>query len=189
MSEILRTADIRPKKRRSRLERSIAASQIELPRGSRKKRKRKGRGHSSGMGKTASRGENGQKSRSGYSYMAGFEGGQMPLHRRLPKRGFRSVNPVSYQLVNLSRLQKAGLTGEVGPEELQAKGLIRSSRRLIKVLGDGDLQASLQITADAFSASAKKKIEAAGGTCSERDLKAERKAKKKAEKEARKTEA
>lgn len=130
--------------------------------GSRRDRKRVGRGPGSGTGKTAGRGEKGQKARSGGSVPAGFEGGQMPLHRRIPKRGFHNFNRVEYQVVNVSQLE--GLSGDVGPEALRAAGLIRSLRRPVKVLGNGDLSSAVNVTAHAFSGSASRKIEAAGGS-------------------------
>lgn len=130
--------------------------------GSHRDRKRVGRGPGSGKGKTSGRGEKGQKSRSGGSVPAGFEGGQMPLHRRIPKRGFTPRNRVEYQTVNLYQLE--GFEGDVNPETLKAAGLIRSSKKLVKILGEGELQGSLDFTAHAFSASARAKIEAAGGT-------------------------
>lgn len=179
LQDILDFSDILPDKKRKKLDRKIEGSQISAPKNSRKKRKRKGRGHSSGMGKTASRGENGQKSRSGYSYTAGFEGGQMPLHRRLPKRGFRSINPSDFQLVNLYRIEKAGLKGEITPIVLKKEGLIRSAKKPVKILGTGDIKSGITITADAFTSSAKDKIATAGGNCTVRNLKEELKKVKK----------
>jgi large subunit ribosomal protein L15 len=130
--------------------------------GSHRSRKRVGRGPGSGTGKTAGRGEKGQKARSGGSIPAGFEGGQMPLHRRIPKRGFHNRNRVEYQVVNVRDLD--GLEGDVTPETLRQAGLIGSLRKPVKVLGNGELQAKLQVTAHAFSKSAREKIEAAGGS-------------------------
>ncbi len=130
--------------------------------GSHRDRKRVGRGPGSGLGKTAGRGQKGQKARSGGGVPAGFEGGQMPLHRRIPKRGFRPRNRVEYQVVNLFQLE--GFEGEVTPETLRAAGLVRSTRRPVKVLGEGEIASALNVTAHAFSASARAKIEAAGGT-------------------------
>ena len=130
--------------------------------GSRRDRKRVGRGPGSGSGKTSGRGQKGQKARSGGSVPARFEGGQMPLHRRIPKRGFTNMNRVEYQVVNVGQL--AALTGEVGPEALRAAGLVRSLAKPVKILGEGELSVSLQVTAHAFSGSAREKIEAAGGT-------------------------
>lgn len=132
--------------------------------GSKSSRKRVGRGPGSGLGKTAGRGEKGQKSRSGYSRRPGFEGGQMPLVRRVPKRGFNNVFRTEYAVINLAQL--AGLEGEVTPELLAGKGLVRSGRPL-KVLGDGEVAAALTVRAHRFSKSARAKIEAAGGTCEE----------------------
>ena len=132
--------------------------------GSKKDRKRVGRGPGSGLGKTAGRGEKGQKSRSGYSRRAGFEGGQMPLVRRVPKRGFTNIFRAEYGVINLAQL--AGLEGEVTPELLASKGLVRSGRPL-KVLGDGEIETALAVKAHKFSKSARAKIEAAGGSCEE----------------------
>ncbi|MDT8340754.1 MAG: 50S ribosomal protein L15 [Longimicrobiales bacterium] len=130
--------------------------------GSRRDRKRVGRGPGSGTGKTSGRGEKGQKARSGGSVRPGFEGGQMPLHRRIPKRGFHNRNRVEYQVVNVGHL--AGIEGPVTPEALRAAGLIRSLRLPVKVLGDGDVSSPFAVTAHAFSQTARTKIEAAGGT-------------------------
>lgn len=130
--------------------------------GSRRTRKRVGRGPGSGTGKTAGRGHKGQKSRSGYSQRAGFEGGQMPLVRRVPKRGFTNIFRTEYEVVNVGRL--AGLEGEVTPEGLAAHGLVKAGRP-VKVLGDGDLTTALKVTAHKFSRTARQKIEAAGGSC------------------------
>lgn len=130
--------------------------------GSKRNRKRIGRGPGSGLGKTAGRGHNGQRSRSGYSQRIGFEGGQMPLTRRVPKRGFTNIFRVSYQVVNLERL--ADLEGEVTPEALQEMGMVKAGKP-IKILGQGELSNAIEVKAHKFSASAKAKIEAAGGTC------------------------
>lgn len=129
--------------------------------GSHRDRKRVGRGPGSGTGKTAGRGQKGQKARSGGSIAPGFEGGQMPLHRRIPKRGFHNRGRVEYQVVNVGLLE--GFGGDVTPETLRAGGFISSLRRPVKILGEGELASSLQVTAHAFSASAVAKIEAAGG--------------------------
>lgn len=130
--------------------------------GSHRNRKRVGRGPGSGTGKTSGRGEKGQKARSGGSIPAGFEGGQMPLHRRIPKRGFFNRNRVEYQIVNVGDM--GDLSGEVTPEGLRSAGLVGSSRKPVKILGNGEIDIALQVTAHAFSGSARKKIEAAGGT-------------------------
>ena len=130
--------------------------------GSHRMHKRKGRGPGSGNGKNAGRGEKGQKSRSGGSVHARFEGGQMPLIRRIPKRGFKSRNRVEYQVVNVRDLEKVG--GDVTPETLKEAGLVRSLRKPVKVLGIGEVSGKLSVTAHKFSASAQAKIEAAGGS-------------------------
>jgi large subunit ribosomal protein L15 len=130
--------------------------------GSHRDRKRVGRGPGSGTGQTAGRGQKGQKARSGGSVSPGFEGGQMPLHRRLPKRGFHSFTRVEYQVVNVRDLVR--VEGAVTPESLHAAGLIGSGRRPVKILGNGDVESALTVEAHAFSGSAREKIEAAGGT-------------------------
>jgi len=137
--------------------------------GSKRERKRVGRGPASGNGKTAGRGYNGQKSRAGGGKGAGFEGGQTPLARRLPKLpGFRNINRVEYVPVNVGRLESFYDAGEtVDGESLKAKGIIKYSDSLVKVLGDGELTKSLTVKVDKVSASAKAKIEAAGGKVEE----------------------
>ena len=133
--------------------------------GSRKNRKRVGRGNGSGYGKTSGRGMNGAKSRAGKQKRAGFEGGQTPLYMRLPKLpGFKNINHVEYLPVNVSRLEEKFEAGEtVDKAALAAKGIIKHETDLVKVLGDGDLTKALTVKVDKVSASASKKIEAAGG--------------------------
>ncbi len=130
--------------------------------GSRRNRKRVGRGPGSGTGKTAGRGQKGAGARSGTTTKPGFEGGQMPLQRRIPKRGFKNFRRVEYQVVNVRDLVR--LEGEITPETLKAAGLVASLRRPVKVLGDGDPGAALSVRVHAFSKSARAKIEAAGGS-------------------------
>ncbi|MEM1248034.1 MAG: 50S ribosomal protein L15 [Acidobacteriota bacterium] len=132
--------------------------------GSRRPRKRVGRGPGSGNGKTAGRGHNGQRSRAGFSRRAGFEGGQMPLIRRVPKRGFTNIFRVEYSVVNVRDLDK--FEGSVSPADLLSRGLVRKGRP-VKILGNGDLTKALKVQANKFSASARKKIEDAGGSCEE----------------------
>jgi large subunit ribosomal protein L15 len=135
-------------------------------RGAKKARKRIGRGPGSGTGKTAGKGHKGQKSRSGYSRRYGFEGGQMPLVRRIPKRGFYNVFRVEYQVVNLRDLERVFADGDtVSVETLVDKGLVRGGKRLVKVLGDGELKKKLTVQVHKYSASAKVGIEKAGGSC------------------------
>ena len=134
--------------------------------GSKRPRKRVGRGDSSGYGRTCGRGEKGQKSRTGSVIRPFFEGGQIPLFRRLPKRGFTSRNHKDYDLINVSSLEKlfdAGAT--VDAEILRGKGVIGKTKLPLKVLGTGEITKSLTVKADKFSTAAKEKIEAAGGTC------------------------
>lgn len=130
--------------------------------GSKTTKKRIGRGPGSGQGKTAGRGHKGQRSRAGFSQRLGFEGGQMPLVRRVPKRGFKNPFRKEYEIVNIASL--VSLEGEITPELLISAGLVRSGRP-IKVLGNGEIDRSVVVTAHSFSAGAREKIEAAGGTC------------------------
>ena len=148
---------------------ALSLNTLKPAKGSTHKKKRVGRGPGSGLGKTAGRGEKGQKSRSGYSRKVGFEGGQMPLHRRLPKRGFTNIFKRVWAEVNLSDLEKAFEAGAtVTPETLVERGLVRKSRaKSIVVLGQGELQKSLNVSAHRFSATARQKIEAAGGKAEE----------------------
>jgi large subunit ribosomal protein L15 len=131
--------------------------------GSRKNRKRIGRGPGSGNGKTAARGENGQKSRSGYSRKRGFEGGQMPLKRRVPKRGFTNIFRAAYRTVNVDRLNEIPAGSEVTPEVLQKFGLLRKGTDPVKILGNGELKIALTVRVHRYTGSAAQKIEAAGG--------------------------
>jgi large subunit ribosomal protein L15 len=144
---------------------AIGLHNIKAPAGATHKKKRVGRGPGSGLGKTAGRGNKGQKSRSGFSRMRGFEGGQMPLHRRLPKRGFTNIFKREWAEINLSDLEQAFESGaEVTPQELVARGLVRKSKQsAVVVLGQGELKKALVVSAHRFSASARQKIEAAGG--------------------------
>jgi large subunit ribosomal protein L15 len=144
--------------------RRYTLSNLKPPAGSRKRKVRVGRGMGSKLGKTAGAGNKGQKSRRGYSRRRGFEGGQMPLHRRIPKRGFHNPFGVSYSVVNLAELNVFPAGETVTPELLRAHGFVRRATDPVKVLGDGDLTAKLTIHAHAFSASAKDKITKAGGT-------------------------
>jgi large subunit ribosomal protein L15 len=141
-------------------------SNLRAPKQANSNKKRVGRGMGSGMGKTSARGHKGQRSRSGSHMMRGFEGGQMPLHRRLPKRGFTNVFRTEYSVINLSRI--AELHEELGQAELTleaftAKGLLKKRDGLVKVLGDGELTAAITVHAHKFSKSAQEKIEKAGG--------------------------
>jgi len=137
-------------------------STIKAPKGSRENKKRVGRGMGSGMGKTSTRGHKGQRSRSGSRMMRGFEGGQMPLHRRVPKRGFNNIFRQEYQIVNLETLAILG-EKEITPEVLHASGAIRKANVPVKILGDGELKSAMTVRAHKFSKSAQEKITAAGG--------------------------
>tara|TARA_Y100001934_G_scaffold264796_1_gene342212 strand:+ start:714 stop:1151 length:438 start_codon:yes stop_codon:yes gene_type:complete len=131
--------------------------------GSIKSRKRVGRGHGSGLGKSAGRGDKGAGQRSGFKRRAWFEGGQMPLARRLPMRGFHNLFKKDFQIVNINRIEALGLK-EVNAQILKENGLIRSALKPVKILGNGDIKSKIDITATVFSQSAKEKIEKAGGT-------------------------
>ena len=137
-------------------------STIRKPKNSTEKRKRVGRGMGSGMGKTSTRGHKGQGSRSGSRLMRGFEGGQMPLHRRLPKRGFTNIFKKEYTVVNLTRLAELG-ESTVNPEVLYNRGILKSRTGMVKILGTGKLSNALTVSAHKFSASAQEKITKAGG--------------------------
>ena len=131
--------------------------------GSKKKRKRVGRGPGSGLGKTSGRGHKGQRSRSGSRRKAGFEGGQMPLHRRLPKFGFTNIFRKEYQIVNVADLARCE-AGEITPDTLIKVGLIKSARKPIKILGNGNIDKVFTVRVAAFSKTAVEKLQAAGGT-------------------------
>src|ERR1019366_3509080 len=137
-------------------------SNLRAPRKASENKKRVGRGMGSGMGKTSTRGHKGQRSRSGSRMMRGFEGGQMPLHRRLPKRGFTNIFRIEYEVVNLDRLASLG-ESEITPELLRKVGVVTSKKTLVKVLGQGELSKAITVHAHKFSKSAQEKIEKAGG--------------------------
>ena len=137
-------------------------SNLRAPKNANTGRKRVGRGMGSGMGKTSTRGHKGQGSRSGFSLMRGFEGGQMPLHRRLPKRGFTNIFRTEYTVINLDRIATLEVK-EIGLDDYRKLGLASSKKALIKVLGSGELKTAITIHAHKFSKSAVEKIEKAGG--------------------------
>jgi large subunit ribosomal protein L15 len=141
----------------------VRINDLKPAEGSTKKKKRVGRGPGSGHGKTATKGHKGQKARSGGNVKPGFEGGQMPLQRRVPKRGFHNRGRVEYTVVNLSEIERWGIA-EVTPEGLVESGRIGKLLDGLKVLATGDLTRAVAVRAHAFSATAKKKIESAGGT-------------------------
>ncbi|MBU8933089.1 MAG: 50S ribosomal protein L15 [candidate division Zixibacteria bacterium] len=136
---------------------------LKPPEGSKKNRRRLGRGTGSGRGKTSGRGHGGAGSRSGFKKYAGHEGGQMPLHRRLPKFGFTNIFRKEYQIVNLDELNKRCEPGEVTIETLKAAGLIRKPNIPVKILGNGNVDKAFTVKAARFSKSAKAKLEEAGG--------------------------
>jgi len=141
---------------------------LSFAEGSRKPRKRIGRGQGSGRGGTSTKGHKGQKSRSGYNYRAWFEGGQMPLQRRVPKFGFNNIFRVEYSAVNLDVIQmlteQDSNLKEISLDFLRSKGIVSGSRTKVKILGRGEVSRSLTVSAHKFSATAKAAIEAAGGT-------------------------
>ena len=142
----------------------MSLNNLRPPKGAKHSKTRVGRGHGSGQGKTAGRGHKGAQSRSGWGKKRGFEGGQMPLHRRVPKRGFNNPFRVEYAVVNLDTLAEVFDAGsDVTPELLRERGLVREKRALIKVLGRGDVTKKLTVRAHKFSGKAAEKIEAAGG--------------------------
>lgn len=143
---------------------AVNLSSLRPPRGSRQRKVRVGRGIGSKLGKTAGRGNKGQKSRKGYSRRKGFEGGQMPLHRRIPKRGFHNPFRRELAVVNVETLNAFPAGETVTPEILRAAGLVRDLRDGVKILGDGELNVALAVRAHAFSKSAQEKITRAGGT-------------------------
>lgn len=137
-------------------------STLRAPKAANSNKKRVGRGMGSGLGKTSGRGHKGQRSRSGSRMMRGFEGGQMPLHRRLPKRGFNNIFRTEYTVVNLDRLAELGQK-EITFEVLRKAGLVKKASALVKVLGDGELKSALTVHAHKFSKTAEEKITKAGG--------------------------
>lgn len=145
----------------------LSLSNLSPQKGSTKQRKRLGRGPGSGHGKTAGRGHKGFKARSGSGVKPGFEGGQMPLQRRLPKRGFNNVFRKEYAVVNVKDLDKLDAGAKVDRQTLVAAGLIRAKDSFVKILGDGQLTKKFIVAVDKVSESARKKIENAGGTIEE----------------------
>ena len=143
---------------------AISLNSLRPAKGSTHKKKRVGRGPGSGLGKTAGRGEKGQKSRSGYSRKIGFEGGQMPLHRRLPKRGFTNIFKKQWVEVSLAALDRHfAANDEINPDVLHTRGLIKKAKHDVVVLGTGEISKALKVSAHRFTKSAKEKIEKAGG--------------------------
>ena len=142
-------------------------NELKAPKGSKHRKKRVGRGQGSGLGKTAGRGGKGQKARSGNMRFEGFEGGQSPLQRRLPKFGFNSPNRVEYAVVNLSDLERFEAGATVGPDELRAAGLVKGQYDGVKVLATGSLSRKLTVRAHKFSGAAREAIGGAGGSVEE----------------------
>jgi large subunit ribosomal protein L15 len=143
---------------------ALSLNNLRPAKGSTHRKKRLGRGPGTGLGKTSGRGEKGQKSRSGYSMKIGFEGGQMPLHRRLPKRGFTNIFKKKWIEVSLAALEKQfAENDEVTPEVMHHRGIIKKAKHDIVVLGNGEVSKSLKVSAHRFTKSAREKIEKAGG--------------------------
>jgi len=146
----------------------LALNNLRPADGSTHKKKRVGRGPGSGLGKTAGRGHKGQKSRSGYSQKIGFEGGQMPLQRRLPKRGFTNIFKKKWLEVSLGKLEESFNAGdEITPEVLHERGLIKKAKHDLVILGTGEISKALKISAHRFTKAAREKIENAGGSVTE----------------------
>ncbi|PYU06924.1 MAG: 50S ribosomal protein L15 [Acidobacteria bacterium] len=143
---------------------AASLSNLKPPRGARHRKVRVGRGIGSKLGRTAGAGNKGQKSRAGYSRRRGFEGGQMPLHRRIPKRGFHNPFGTAFSVVNVEQLNAFTAGDTVTPDVLRARGFVRRANDSVKILGDGELKTKLTVRAHAFSESAKQKITAAGGS-------------------------
>lgn len=141
----------------------IGLHNLHIPKGAHERKRILGRGPSSGHGKTSTRGSKGQTSRAGRDMYLGFEGGQTPLIRRIPKRGFVNASRLEYQIVNLKDLKNAQ-ADIISPEVLEEKGLIKDKNKLVKILGEGEVKGALKIKAHAFSRSAQEKIKTAGGT-------------------------
>ncbi len=147
---------------------ALSLNNLSPTKGSTHKKKRVGRGPGSGLGKTAGRGHKGQKSRSGYSKKIGFEGGQMPLQRRLPKRGFTNIFKKKWIEISLAKLEESFNAGdEITPEVLHKKGLIKKAKHDLVILGNGDISKALKISAHRFTKTAREKIEKAGGNITE----------------------
>jgi large subunit ribosomal protein L15 len=147
---------------------ALALNNLHPAPGSTHKKKRLGRGPGSGLGKTSGKGHKGQKSRSGYSSRPGFEGGQMPLQRRLPKRGFTNIFKKQWIEISLAKIEESFKAGDdVTPEILHERGLIKKAKHDLVILGNGDVSKKLNISAHRFTKSAKEKIEKAGGTATE----------------------
>jgi large subunit ribosomal protein L15 len=142
----------------------LSINTLKPPKGANRSKKRVGRGMGSGHGKTATRGSNGQLSRAGASVRPGFEGGQMPLHRRLPKRGFNNIFHKEYLAVNVEKLALFEADAKIDPEAMKERGLVKNLRSEIKILGGGELKHAIHVRAHKFSKSAVEKIEKAGGT-------------------------
>ena len=151
-----------PSERKAAVVERTGLHNLKVPAGAHKHRKIKGRGPSSGHGKTSTRGSKGQTSRAGRHFYLGFEGGQSPLIRKFPKRGFTSLFKKEYQIVNLESIAKIK-DAAITPELLEAKGLIKDKNKPVKILGDGEIKRPISIQAHAFSAKAQEKIKGAGG--------------------------
>ncbi|GIX42838.1 MAG: hypothetical protein KatS3mg129_2571 [Leptospiraceae bacterium] len=162
-NEILSISLIKPEKQKNKIKRAIPIIELKPYPNSKKKRKRVGRGEGSGLGKTSGRGQKGQKSRTGYSKKIGFEGGQMPLYKRIPKRGFKNPFKKEYRVINLFMLEKKGLEGDVTIETLIEKKVIKDAKLPVKLLGTGEISNPINIKVHSASKSAIEKIESKGG--------------------------
>jgi len=162
-NEFLKLSSIKPKKEKKKTQRPVAFIELKPYPNSKKKKVRVGRGEGSGAGKTSGRGQKGQKSRTGYSKKIGFEGGQMPLYKRIPKRGFKNPFKKEFKTINLFMLEKKGLQGDITIQTLVENKLIKDSNVQVKLLGTGEISNPINIQVHAASQSAIEKIEAKGG--------------------------
>ncbi len=161
--EILKLSSIKPQKTKNKIQRSVPYIELKPFKNSKRKKIRVGRGEGSGSGKTSGRGQKGQKSRTGYSKKIGFEGGQMPLYKRIPKRGFKNPFKKEYQLINLYMLEKKNLEGEVNIDTLIQNRIIKKRDVPVKILGTGEVSKPIFLKIHSASKNAIEKIEAKGG--------------------------
>jgi len=162
-NEILKLSSIKPKKEKKKPKRPVAFIELKPNPNSKKKKVRVGRGEGSGVGKTSGRGQKGQKSRTGYSKKIGFEGGQMPIYKRIPKRGFKNPFKKEFKVINLFMLEKKGLHGDITIQTLIENKLIKDSHVQVKLLGTGEISKPINIQVHSASKNAIEKIEAKGG--------------------------
>ncbi len=161
--EILKLSSLKPEKQNKKIKRNAEIYELKPYPGSKKKKIRVGRGEGSGVGKTSGRGQKGQKSRTGYSQKIGFEGGQMPIYKRIPKRGFHNKFKKEYQLINLYMLEKKNLEGEISIETLIENKIIKNKNIPVKILGTGEISKPIILKVHSASKAAIQKIQSKGG--------------------------